>query len=224
MAAVKGWPVTAEYEDAALSGAKDADERPGLAALLAAVETCQVQAVIIGSLDRLGRTVEIILRTVRDMATAGVALVSCREQFDTSTPAGRLTLGIFASLAEYERDLITERTTGGREQRGQYDGERGALTPMGYRRAYTLQDDGKRISHIEIDQAGADLVRRIFARRDDGLTLRAIAGVLNADGVPNPKGGKRWEAATVKAILDNRPYYTGGARGDSATAWPTILA
>ena len=224
MAAFKSWTVSAEYQDAAISGAKDADERPGLAALLEDVATGKVNAVIVPSLDRLGRTVEIILRTVDRIAKAGASLVSCREQFDTGTPAGRLTLGIFASLAEYERDLIAERTTGGREQRGQRDGERGALTPLGYRRAYMLQADGKRVSRIEVDDVGAGLVRRIFAMRDrDGLTLRAIAEVLNADQVPNPKGGKQWHAATVKTILDNRDYYTGGLRGGSPTPWPAIL-
>jgi site-specific DNA recombinase len=73
---------------------------------------------------------------------------------------------MFASLAELERDNIVERTTSGRNARGRKDGERGGRLPMGYTRTE---------SGIEIEPAGAEVVRSIFTQRVEGATLTAIA-------------------------------------------------
>ncbi len=93
-----------------LSGARD--DRPGLTALLAYVRSGD--AVVVTALDRLGRSLSAVIRTVEALTAAGVLLRSLREGIDYSTPTGRMLAGIFASLAEYERELMHERAAAAR--------------------------------------------------------------------------------------------------------------
>jgi len=85
-----------------LSGARD--DRP---ALLDYVRTGDT--IVVTALDRLGRSLSAVIRTVETLTAAGVLLRSLREGIDYSTPTGRMLAGIFASLAEYERELMHER-------------------------------------------------------------------------------------------------------------------
>lgn len=218
-AEVKGWTPVCEFEDAGLSGTLSELDRPGLAALLEAVEAGEVNAVIVSALDRLGRSTRKTLELVDRLAAAGCELISCRESLDTATPAGRFVLTMFAGLAQMERDVIVSRTTAGRNVRGTRDGERGGRVPLGYRRVFR---DGRAIG-VEVDPDGADVVRRILGMRDAGMTLRDIADTLNADGVPGGRGGN-WGPSAVKLVCDNRPVYAGGTRGGSAVRWPAVLA
>jgi site-specific DNA recombinase len=212
MATVKGWQVEPIhiYADEGLSGTKDASGRPALAALLAAVEIGNVDAVIVLSLDRLGRMTGIILDLVERITDTGAQLVSCKESLDTSTPAGRFVLTIFAALAQLERDNIVERTSGGRNARGKKDGEKGGRLPFRYIRT----EEG-----ITVDPDRAALVKSIFRRRDAGATLRAIAADLPT---PGPRGGA-WYPSSVAEVLQNEGAYRGGVRGASAVCWPAIL-
>lgn len=89
-----------------MSGARD--ERPGLTALLEYVR--DGDTVVVWKLDRLGRNMLHILQTVRDLNDRGVSLVSVTDGIDSSTPAGRMMIGVLGSLAEYERELVKERT------------------------------------------------------------------------------------------------------------------
>lgn len=210
MAIVKGWEIRQEYADEGISGTKDASARPGLAALLLAVQQGEVGAVIVLALDRLGRKTRIILDLVDAIVEAGAELVSCKESLDTTTPAGRFVLTIFAALAQLERDNIVERTSSGRDQRGRRDGEKGGRLPYGYVRA----PEG-----VAIDEQAAAVVRRIFHLARQGATLRAIARALEA---PGPRGGQ-WHASSVSEILANESAYRGGARGESTVCWPQVL-
>ena len=210
MAVVKGWEIVHEYADEGISGTKDAGARPGLAALLGVVEGGQVDAVIVLALDRLGRKTRIILDLVDQVVEAGCELVSCKESLDTTTPAGRFVLTIFAALAQLERDNIVERTSSGRNTRGKRDGEKGGRLPYGYVRT---------VEGIAVDEARAQIVRQIFDLVEGGATLRAIARSLQ---VPGPRGG-RWHASSVSEILANESAYRGGPRGESAVCWPAIM-
>ena len=96
------------FKDTASGAATD---RPGLTAALAACRPGDVLAV--WKLDRLGRSLPHLVETVRDLATRGIGFRSLQEQIDTTTSGGKLIFHIFASLAEFERDLIRERTTAG---------------------------------------------------------------------------------------------------------------
>jgi DNA invertase Pin-like site-specific DNA recombinase len=89
-----------------MSGARD--DRSGLAALMEYVP--EGDTVVVWKLDRLGRNMLHILQTVKELTNGGVTLVSTSDGIDSSTPAGRMMIGVRGSLAEYERELIKERT------------------------------------------------------------------------------------------------------------------
>lgn len=99
------------YEDLA-SGRRD--DRPGLAACLKALR--KGDALVVWKLDRLGRDLRHLINTVHDLTTRGVGLkvlTGHGAAIDTTTAAGKLVFGIFAALAEFERELISERTVAG---------------------------------------------------------------------------------------------------------------
>ena len=104
-AALKAAGVNKTFSDV-MSGARD--DRPGLAELLAYVR--EGDTVVVWKLDRLGRNMLHILQTVKELTERGVTLVSTSDGIDSSTAAGRMMIGVLGSLAEYERELIRERT------------------------------------------------------------------------------------------------------------------
>ena len=117
------------YADHA-SGKKD--ERPGLEACLKALREGDV--LVIWKLDRLGRSLHHLVKTVTGLSDLGVGLkvlTGQGAQIDTTTAAGRLSFGIFAALAEFESELIRERTVAGLQAaraRGRKGGRKPALT------------------------------------------------------------------------------------------------
>jgi len=213
MVAVKGWDVVTEYVDNGISGTKDASGRPALAAMLQAVCNGELDAVVVAALDRLGRSTRVVLDIVEQLTECKAEIVSCKESIDTSTPAGRFVLTVFAALAQLDRENIVQRTTDGRNERGKVDGERGGSLPMGYQRT----DAG-----IAILENEASTVRRIFSLRKSGQTLTAIASELNQDLLTSRRGAK-WYPSSVREVLKNENKYRGSFRGESAERWPVIL-
>lgn len=104
-AALAAAGVTKTFSDT-MSGARD--DRPGINALLDYVR--EGDTVVVWKLDRLGRNTLHILETVKALADRGVTLVSTSDGIDSSTAAGRMMIGVLGSLAEYERELVKERT------------------------------------------------------------------------------------------------------------------
>ncbi len=99
------------YEDLATARS---DARPGLAACLKALQPGNT--LVLWKLDRLGRDLRHLVNTVEDLRVRGVGLkvlAGAGAQIDTSTANGRLAFGIFAAFAEFERELIAERTRAG---------------------------------------------------------------------------------------------------------------
>ena len=99
------------YEDLA-SGRRD--DRPGLAACLKALR--EGDTLLVWKLDRLGRDLRHLINTVHDLTARSVGLkvlTGHGAAVDTTTAAGKLVFGIFAALAEFERELISERTMAG---------------------------------------------------------------------------------------------------------------
>ncbi len=104
-AALEAAGATKTFSDT-MSGARD--DRPGLAALMEYVR--EGDTVVVWKLDRLGRNTLHILETVKALTDREITLVSVSDGIDSSTPAGRMMIGVLGSLAEYERELIKERT------------------------------------------------------------------------------------------------------------------
>jgi len=107
----RGWDVAGEYVDMGVSGAKE--RRPELDRLLADCRKRQVGAVVVYRYDRFARSLRQLVNALCEFDALGIEFVSFHEGVDTSTPNGRLVFGIFASIAEFERELIRERVRSG---------------------------------------------------------------------------------------------------------------
>jgi DNA invertase Pin-like site-specific DNA recombinase len=91
------------------SGAKD-DRKE----LLAAIEFCRKgDSLVVWKLDRLGRSLKHLIETINILIEKKVGFVSVQESIDTTTPGGKLIFHVFGALAEFERELIRERTNAG---------------------------------------------------------------------------------------------------------------
>lgn len=118
--------------------------RPQLDALLDYARAGDV--VVITKLDRLGRSVAHLVELAGVLQSRGIDLRVLHQGIDTSTPGGRLTFHILASIAEFERDLISERTRDGlaaARARGRKGGRRPVLSPAKLAHARALRDGGE---------------------------------------------------------------------------------
>ncbi len=107
----RGWEVAGEFVDKGISGAKE--HRPALDTLLSLCRKRSVDAVIVYRYDRFARSLRQLVNALEEFRALGIDFVSLHEGVDTSTPNGRLVFGIFASIAEFERELIRERVRSG---------------------------------------------------------------------------------------------------------------
>jgi DNA invertase Pin-like site-specific DNA recombinase len=107
----RGWEIAGEYVDAGVSGAKE--RRPQLDRLLVDCRKRGVDAVVVYHYDRFARSLRQLVNALCEFDALGIQFVSLHEGVDTSTPNGRLVFGIFASIAEFERELIRERVRSG---------------------------------------------------------------------------------------------------------------
>jgi DNA invertase Pin-like site-specific DNA recombinase len=107
----RGWEIVGEYVDAGVSGAKE--HRPQLDVLLAACRKRRVDAVVVYRYDRFARSLRQLVNALEEFRSLGIEFISLHEGVDTSTPNGRLVFGIFASIAEFERELIRDRVKSG---------------------------------------------------------------------------------------------------------------
>ncbi len=151
-----------------LSGARD--DRPGLVALLDYVRAGDTVTVI--ALDRLGRSLSTVIRTIERLTEDQVLLRSLREGIDYSTSTGRMLAGIFAALAEYERELIHERAAAARAAarlRGRHTGRPPRLTPVQTRQVRSLRTGGESINELvrTFGVSRATIYRALHATEQD---------------------------------------------------------
>ena len=107
----RGWQIVGEYVDAGVSGAKE--RRPQLDRLMADCRRRRVDVVLVYRYDRFARSLRQLVNALEEFRSLGVEFISLHEGVDTSTPNGRLVFGIFASIAEFERELIRDRVKSG---------------------------------------------------------------------------------------------------------------
>ncbi len=169
------------YKDLA-SGRKDA--RPGLEACLKSLQP--KNTLVVWKLDRLGRDLKHLINTVDNLRKQDVGfkvLSGTGAQIDTSTSNGRLCFGIFAALAEFERELIIERTRAGlaaARARGRKGGRPRKVTRTTLKMAMSAMSDPKSIA--------ADVAKKL------GITTTTLYTYVNGDGSPKAPG---------QALLDN---------------------
>ena len=106
VAARSGWHIVKVYEDAGVSGGKGRDKRPGLDAMLKAVNAKEFEMVAAWSVDRLGRSLTDLLSILQGLHDKGVDLFLHQQGLDTSTTAGKAMFQMLGVFAEFERSLI----------------------------------------------------------------------------------------------------------------------
>jgi DNA invertase Pin-like site-specific DNA recombinase len=106
----RGHTVIAEFVDEGFSGKIGKEKRPALDALEKAAKRGEIDMVAVTALDRLGRNLNHLVGLAAELEALGIGLFVRNLALDTSTPAGRLMFNVIGSLAEFERELIRERT------------------------------------------------------------------------------------------------------------------
>lgn len=106
----RGWEIAEQFADR-VCGSKDS--RPGLNRLLADARRRKFDVVVVYRYDRFARSLRQLVNALAEFDALGIHFISLHEGVDTSTPNGRLVFGIFASIAEFERELIRSRVRSG---------------------------------------------------------------------------------------------------------------
>src|SRR3984957_8739271 len=207
-AATRGYAVPPEwmFQDEGYSGAVLA--RPGLEALRDLAAEGQIGAALIYSQDRLSRKYAYQVLLAEEFSRCGVELIFLKSPAG-ATPEDQLVVQFQGMIAEYERAQIAERCRRGKRhmaQRGGVNVLSGA--PYGYR--YVRKNDTS-AAFYEIIEAEAKVVRMVFEiYTQQGLSINAIARLLNERQVATRTGNGRWERSTVWGTLRN-PAYRGTA-------------
>lgn len=207
----EGWTVAAEFADEAISGAAgiEADQRPGLHALLARVEAGGVDQVLAEATDRLARHAGDAYAIRERIEFAGARLFTLIDgEVDDITGTIK---GLFDSKMRKDLAHRVRRGHLGNIERGRA----ASGVAYGYRKVSALDEKGNAVRGLrEIDPETAAIVRRCFAEYARGESALAIVKRLNAEGVPPPKSGI-WRAsaliggrAAASGMLRN-PIYVG---------------
>ncbi len=204
----EGWTIHPEsYDDGGFTGANI--ERPALQRLLNDIKERKINCVVVYKVDRLSRSLLDFSQLLEFFEQHNVTFVSITQHFNTNTSMGRLTLNILLSFAQFEREIISERTRdklSAARKRGQW---LGGIPPFGYIR--NPQEKGK----IIIEQKEAELVRKIFSLYLVKNSALDVAHSLNESGhltiKRNTKTGKvvgnnKYSLTRIIYILKNYVY------------------
>lgn len=205
-----GHQVLACHVDAGISGSR-ADNRPALQ--MALDQACRHRApLVVYSLSRLARSTKDAIAIAERLDIAGADLVSLSEAIDTTSAAGKMVFRMLAVLAEFERDLVSERTRLALAHKRLRGEKTGGRVPFGY------LNRGGRLVPIEQEQHA---IRRGLAWQERGVPLRTIAERWQQHGYTN----HRMTAKTVAGILrrhrdENSGFVPDRTNGNNATCQP----
>lgn len=155
--------------------------RPGLTSVLAALKNGEAEGVLVLKLDRLTRSVRDLGHLLEEYFQH-FALLSVQEHCNTRDAAGRLVLNMLMSVAQWEREVNSERTK----------------TALAHKKAQGAQLGAPRLGDQEGERAALERIRELAAQ---GTSLRGICAQLEAEGFKTKRGGTRWEATTVRRYL-----------------------
>lgn len=184
--AARGWVLADVIVDAGASAATL--KRPGMDAVRQLMTERLVDGVVAVKLDRLTRSVGDFHELLKLSTRTGVGIVSVTENLDTGSATGKLMVNLIASMAEWERDVIRERTVAALAVKRQ----RGERTSRYHRMGH-----GERAS---AERVAIDMARQLVTR---GLSLRAVAEELARHGHLN-RAGKPYHPQTVRRMVGPR--------------------
>ncbi|MFC5702778.1 recombinase family protein [Cohnella faecalis] len=201
----QNWNLKGIFVDEAKSGSK-IDERIEYVKMIefAQDKSNEIDAIIVFKSDRIHRHLKNLLIMIEDdLQPHDIAFISVSENFDTSTPQGMLTLQMLGSFAEFERNLINERTRSGRVVTAKSGKYAGGKIPFGY-----LIDDGKFV----VNECEATLVRKMFQLYAEGKSYGFIAKYISSlikqsgDDPGSSDANKSWSRTSICYILRNASY------------------
>lgn len=190
------------------SGGLAIEQRPGLKELFAAAERKEFDVLVVYKTDRLARNLRILVNAIHNLERMTVAFRSVTEPFDTTTSFGRANLNLFGTFAEFEKEMIRERTMNGRikaAKSGKWVGSHPAY-------GYVLDKVTRQLVKVPKEEK---VVKQLFMWLvDDKLAVHEIERRLNAMKVPAPWSKKIttketfniWRKYTIIRILVNEVY------------------
>lgn len=193
------------YDDAGFSGATT--ERPALQKLLDDIKAGKIGCVVVYKVDRLSRSLIDFVKLLNLFEQYKVAFISVTQHFNTNTSMGRLTLNILLSFAQFEREIIGERTRdkmAAARKKGQWMGGRPAL-------GYNLDKENHK---IVINEVEAKIIREMFNLYIKERSVLSVAKILNKKGYRTksyirkgkPSGGIPFKATNIQLMLRNMIY------------------
>lgn len=179
-----------------VASGKEMSKRKALNKCLAMLKADEADGMLIVKLDRLTRRVKDVCFMVEEYFQEKV-LISVNDQIDTQTPTGILMLNILTTFAQWERQVLSQRTC---EAMGflKATGVKLGRLPYGYMYSGAFGENGRKVI-VENDHEQVT-INRIMGLRKDGQTLRAIADILEDDGHTTKRGGN-WKASTLNQII-----------------------
>jgi len=184
-----GYDLIKVYIDAGLSG-RQMRKREGLHKALEAIG--KDTALVAYSISRLARSLPDMLNICEQIDRKGGDLVSLTEQIDTTNAAGRMMFNMLAAFAQYESEIIGERTKSAMQYKRSKGEKYCHITPFGY-----VEVNGRL---VEVDKE-LKIVKTIIENHQQGISLRDIANKLNESRVPTKRGGQ-WYASTVRQLIN----------------------
>ena len=181
--------------------------------------------VYVWKLDRLNRNLRNQVQFFDSVGKNDCYVASVTEQVDTSTPYGRFIMNVMSSLAQMEREQISERVImgqGAARNIGRYIG--GA--PYGYNIPVEYDDNGNRTNkgQLIVNDEEAAVVRVIFDKILEGSTVAQICNFLVESGIRTRKNNVIWSYGTVTNIINRRHLYIfGKEKPDEESKWEPIL-
>lgn len=185
-----GLELVAVHEDAGVSGAAELADRPGLIAAIGQMK--RGDTLVVAKRCRLGREQMAVLMIERAVTKRGASISSADGVGNGDDPSAKFMAAIVDAAACYERNMIRCRTRAALAAKRRA-GERTGGVPFGY----SVDADG-RLVPVDAEQV---VLRRIIECRQAGLSLRAIAAILNDEGIFTKQGRSTWFASTVRSIL-----------------------
>jgi len=204
-----GWTVGFIYRDESISGA-DTD-RPMFQQMIDLAKQNAFDVIVFWKLDRFSRSLIHAVQLESELREFDVYLYSVTEQIDTTSPTGRFNFRNLASAAEFERDMIKQRTQLGINTQAEEHKWANQNAPLGY----DLTDDQR----LQINEQEAQLIRRIFESYIDARSMPTVAEQLNDAGIVTADGGS-WTPRAVGDILRNEIYRGWYELGDVAEHVP----